>query len=143
MSGTLSSRKLVVERFYHDMWNKADKSHISDIFELDFTFRGSLGPVLVGHEQFAGYVDDVVAAVSGFTCDILDMVEEGDRVVARMRFSGTHSATMFGVAPTGRHVEWAGSAFFSFTGDKVRDLWVLGDIHGLLGQMTDSKAFQG
>ncbi len=139
----MSKRKAVVERFYHDMWNKADKSHIPDIFEPDFTFRGSLGPVLVGHAQFAGYVDDVVAAVSGFTCDILDMVEDADRVVARMRFSGMHTGTMFGIAPTDRSVEWAGAAFFTFSGGRVKDLWVLGDIHGLIGQMTDNEAFQG
>ena len=48
----------IVRLFYDEMWNRADKSRIPEVFHPDFTFRGSLGPVLVGHDQFAGYVDD-------------------------------------------------------------------------------------
>lgn len=47
---------------FKDMWDKADKSLIPKIFHPDFTFRGSLGPVLRGHAQFAGYVDMVTSA---------------------------------------------------------------------------------
>ena len=35
---------------------------------------------------------------------------------------------VFGVAPTGRHVWWYGTPIFTFEGDLIRDLWVLGDI---------------
>lgn len=142
MDAAPSDRKQVVRRFYHDMWNKADKSHIPEIFHPDFTFRGSLGPVLVGHDEFAGYVDDVVRAVTGFTCDIVEMTEEDDRVVARMRFSGTHSGDMFGAPASGKSVDWAGSAHFTFRDGKVADLWVLGDVHGLLQQISQSPGDQ-
>jgi len=35
-----------------------------------------------------------------------------------------------------RHVWWYGTPFFAFDGDKVRDLWVLGDVHGLMERLT-------
>ena len=35
----------------------------------------------------------------------------------------------------GKHVAWAGAPFFTFEGDRVRDLWVLGDVHGLIDQL--------
>ena len=54
---TLSPQKETVRIFYKDMWDHADKSLIPKIFHDGFTFRGSLGPTLVGHDQFAGYVD--------------------------------------------------------------------------------------
>jgi steroid delta-isomerase-like uncharacterized protein len=143
MAEPLSPHKATVRLFYDEMWNKADKSRIPEVFHRDFSFRGSLGPVLVGHDQFAGYVDDVVRALPDFTCDILEMTEEDDRVVARMRFHGTHRGPMFGHAATGRRVDWSGSAYFRFDGDRVRDLWVLGDIHGLLAQLGDGEAGEG
>jgi predicted ester cyclase len=143
MTEPLSQRKAIIRLFYDEMWNKADKTRIPEIFHADFAFRGSLGPVLTGHGEFAGYVDDVVRALPDFTCDILEMTEEGDRVVARMRFRGTHRGSMFGHAPTGRRVEWSGSAHFRFDGDRVRDLWVLGDIHGLLAQLRNGEADEG
>ena len=129
----------IVRLFYDEMWNKADKSRIPEVFHPDFTFRGSLGPVLVGHDQFAGYVDDVVGPLPDFLCEILELIEQGDRVVARMRFSGTHKGEMFGYAPTGKRVAWDGSAHFTFRDGLVADLWVLGDVHGLLRMLEANR----
>jgi len=131
----MTPQKSLVRLFYDEMWNKADKSRIPEIFHPDFSFRGSLGPVLVGHEQFGGYVDDVVRALPDFHCEILEMTEEAERVVARMRFSGTHRDSLLGFPASGLRVAWAGSAHFRFRDGLVEDLWVLGDVHGLLQQL--------
>ena len=129
----------IVRLFYDEMWNKADKSRIPEIFHAGFTFRGSLGPVLVGHDQFGGYVDGVVRALPDFRCDILETTEQADRVVAKMRFSGSHKREFFGFAPTGKRVDWDGSAHFTFRSGLVADLWVLGDVHGLLERLKDNQ----
>ncbi len=132
---TLSPQKEVVRVFYKELWDRADKSLIPDVFHPDFTFRGSLGPTLVGHEQFADYVDWVTGALGQYTSDILVMVEEGNRVSGKMRFHGIHRKELFGVPPSGRHVWWTVMPIFTFEGRKVRDLFVLGDIHGLIGRL--------
>ncbi len=132
----LSRRKELVRVFYKDMWDHSDKSLIPSIFHCDFTFRGSLGPVLVGHDQFAAYVDMVTGALASYTSDILELVEEGDKVFGKMMFHGVHRAPLLGMAPTGRHIWWYGVPIFTFDGDKVRDLWVLGDVHGLIARLT-------
>jgi predicted ester cyclase len=133
----LSPQKETVRMFYKEMWDRADKSLIPKIFHADFTFRGSLGPTLIGHDQFAGYVDWVTGALGHYTTDILAMIEEGPRVSGKMRFHGYHLKELFGVAPSGRHVWWTGMPIFTFEGAKVRDLYVLGDIHGLIGRLKD------
>ncbi len=130
----------LIRLFYDEMWNKADKTHIPEIFHPDFTFRGSLGPVLVGHDQFAGYVDDVVRALPDFVCDILETTEQDRRAVAKMLFHGTHRAVMLGYEPSGLRVEWYGSAHFTFREGLVADLWVLGDVHGLIAQLEANKS---
>ncbi|MGB8435103.1 MAG: ester cyclase [Burkholderiales bacterium] len=127
----ITPQKATVRLFYDEMWNKADKRRIPEIFHPDFRFRGSLGSELVGHDQFGGYVDDVVRALPDFVCKTLEMTEEDDRVVARMLFHGSHRGVLFGYAPTGKRVSWHGSAHFKFRHDKVEELWVLGDVHGL------------
>ncbi len=136
----MSPQKSLVRLFYDEMWNKADKSRIPEIFHPGFSFRGSLGPVLVGHEQFGGYVDDVVGALPDFHCEILEMTEEAERVVARMRFSGTQEGSLLGFAASGRRVAWDGSAHFRFRDGLVEDLWVLGDVHGLLMQLEADQS---
>jgi len=133
----LSPQKETVRVFYKEMWDHADKSLIPKIFHDGFTFRGSLGPTLVGHEQFAGYVDWVTGALGQYTTDILAMIEENNRVSGKMRFHGFHRKELFGVPPSGRHVWWIGMPIFTFEGTKVRDLYVLGDVHGLIERLKD------
>ncbi len=135
-----SPQKALVHLFYDHVWNRVDKNRIPEIFHEGFAFRGSLGPVLTGHDEFAGYVDQVTGALSDYVCRIDDMVEEGNRVVARMHFTGIHSGEMMGFAPTGLPVSWAGSAHFTFEDGKVSDLWVLGDVHGLIERLEANRA---
>ena len=45
----LSPQKEMVRVFYKELWDRADKTLILTLFHSDFTFRGSLGPTLVGH----------------------------------------------------------------------------------------------
>jgi len=136
---TPSHIRSVVESFYSDIWNRHDKSKIPALLCDGFTFRGSLGQAKVGHEGFGTYVDFVHSALAGYRCDILDLVIEGSKAFARMRFSGIHRGEFFGYQPTGKPVEWQGTALFSFDGEKVADLWVLGDVHGLL-QLLEKNA---
>lgn len=138
--GAMTTQSDIVRLFYHEMWNRADTSRIPEIFHPDFTFRGSLGPVLIGHDRFAGYVDDVVRALPDFRCDILETTEQASRVVAKMRFSGTHRRAFFGFEPSGKAVAWDGSAHFTFKDALVADLWVLGDVHGLIHQLAGNQA---
>lgn len=129
----------VVESFYADIWNRHDKSKVPVLLSDGFTFRGSLGQAMVGHEGFWSYVDFVHSALACYRCEILDLVVEDTKAFARMRFSGVHRGEFFGYQPTSKLVEWLGAALFSFDGEKVADLWVLGDVHGLL-QLLEKNA---
>lgn len=136
---TPAQLRVTVESFYHDIWNRHDKSKIPELLRDDFTFRGSLGQTRVGHEGFASYVDFVHSALANYRCDILDLVADDSKAFARMRFSGIHQGEFFGYQPTSKPLEWLGCALFSFDGEKIGDLWVLGDIHSLL-QLLERNA---
>jgi predicted ester cyclase len=139
---TLSPQKEIVRAFYKDLWDYANVDLIPELFHEGFTFRGSLGPVLVGHNAFADYVRWVTSSLDQYTSDILGMIEEGNQVSAKLRFHGFHRRPLFGRAPTGRHVWWYGMPVFTFEHSKVRDLWVLGDIHRLIGRIDDAAQEQ-
>ena len=134
-------QKEVVRIFYKELWDNSNVALVPRIFHPDFTFRGSLGPQLTGHEQFIGYVNLVTNSFAHYTSDILAIVEEGNQVIGKLRFHGYHRRELFGVQPTGRHVWWYGMPVFTFDGELVRDLWVLGDIHGLIERMKEDPAY--
>ncbi|WP_217361248.1 ester cyclase [Ruegeria arenilitoris] len=125
----------LVRSFYTDVWNRRDYRVAHEIIDADFRFRGSLGPEKRGLEGFLEYVDAVHAALGNYTCTIEDIVHSENRVTARMTFRGKHRAEFFGVAPTGRDIEWAGAAFFSVVEGKLSELWVLGDVDSVKQQL--------
>lgn len=131
----LSAQKNIVRRFYKDLWDKADLSLVPGIFHHDFTFRGSLGPVLTGHQQFSDYVSWLTQALEDYTSEILELLQDGDKVSGKLRFHGIHRRTLFGEPPTNARVWWYGAPIFTFDGPLVRDLWVLGDIYGLRSRL--------
>jgi predicted ester cyclase len=125
----------LVRAFYERIWNAGELEAASELLTTDFAFRGSLGDDLRGQEAFLDYVRAVRAALADYRCEILDCVVEGDRAFARMRFSGRHVGVMRGFGPTGREVSWLGAALFSFEGEAIAELWVLGNLIGLDAQL--------
>jgi predicted ester cyclase len=130
-----SRKRLLIERFYLEMWNRFDKSIVSEILTEDLRFRGSLGQSKNGHSEFGEYVDFVQRAFPDFSNEIEEIISEGDKAFAKLLYRGTHRGEIFGITPTGRPVRYAGAAVFKFRGDRISEVWVLGDIYGLISQL--------
>jgi predicted ester cyclase len=139
----MSKQKDQVRKFYDVLWNARNLNEIPSVLHEHFTFRGSLGQERRGHEGFAEYVNMVHEALEKYQCDINELIEEGDRVFAKMTFSGIHEDLFLGYSPTGKRLWWAGCALFRFDGDKISDLWVLGDLKGLEDQLKVDATQQG
>jgi len=120
----------LVEQFYQRIWNSGDEN-VGTLLTTDFTFRGSLGTPAQGHPEFLKYVRSVRESLSNYNCQILDCVTEFPRAFARMQFSGTHVSDFRGYKQTGKFVQWNGAALFTFRGNLISELWVLGDLMGL------------
>jgi steroid delta-isomerase-like uncharacterized protein len=128
----------IVRHFYDEIWNRGDLDAIADICHREMTFRGSLGDTKSGHEGFAEYVRYVRGALDDYRCDIEESVCEGERVFAKMSFVGIHSHEFLGYPATGKTVSWAGAALFTLESDRIKNLWVLGDLHALINQLSIS-----
>jgi len=126
----------LIGRFYGEMWNRFDTSLFPELLTEDIRFRGSLGQHKVDYEPLGEYVDFIQRAFPDFTNQVEETISEGDRSFARLTYRGTHRGEIFGIAPTGRRIEYAGAALFRFRGGRIAEVWVLGDVHGLLQKLT-------
>jgi predicted ester cyclase len=133
----IQSRHLV-ERFYHELWNKDDEVVAGEILDRAFRFRGSLGTERVGPEGFIDYMRSVHAALADFECIICDLIESERRAAAQLKFTGVHRGDFFGVSATGREIRWSGAAFFTTDGHRITELWVLGDVDTVKRQLGAS-----
>jgi predicted ester cyclase len=132
----MDNHKKIVHRLYESIRNQTDKDVIPLLVHSDVRFRGSLGEVQRGLEKFSGYLDFVREALDHYCCDIIDMVAEGDRVYARIQYSGVHRGEFFGFAPTYAKLRWEGIAAFTFAEGKIAELWAIGDMQAVLRQLA-------
>lgn len=132
----MCDHKEIVRKFYGAIWNNADKAIISELLSENFSFRGSLGLIQHGHAGFITYMDFIRNALGEYRCEIVDMVAEGNKVYARIRYSGIHQGDLFGYSATHARLEWDGVAAFTFADGSILEIWVLGDIHCVMKQLA-------
>ncbi len=131
----VDSNKKLIERFYSELWNEWKFALAEELLDEQIAFRGSLGAEMRGRAAFCNYMRRVRDAFPDFHNKIEEMVAENNRVVARLTYTGTHRGKIFGVAPTGRAIKYAGAAFFRIENGRIAQGWVLGDVVGVLAQI--------
>ena len=125
-----------VRAFYDELWEQADLTRLPALMHEDVAFQGTFGQVMRGHEAFAAYVRSVRHAFSTYRCEVRDLLTQDARVAARVLFSGRHDVGPFlDFPPCGRDLVWEGVGFFRLEDGRIRDLWVMGDMLGLMGQL--------
>jgi hypothetical protein len=79
-------------------------------------------------------------ALSDHRIRIEALIAEGDSVWARLNFQGTHTGSLFGLAPTGKTLGAHIVVVATFEGDRWTRMWCLGDELGLLLQLAQPHA---
>lgn len=97
-----------------------------------------MGGGATGHHEVCDYVRMVTTTLSGYRSDVESLITEGNHAVVKVSFSGLHVGEFLAYPPTGRHVKWIGAAFFTGDENKLRDIWELGDLDSLRGQLSSS-----
>lgn len=54
---------------------------------------------------------------------ILDLIEENDKVAVRLRFTGTHSAELCGVPATGKKISFEALEIFRMENQQIVESW--------------------
>jgi predicted ester cyclase len=66
---------------------------------------------------------------------IEDQIAEGDKVVSRMTYRGTHQGELMGIPPTGKQVTMSFIGIHRITAGKVAEGWVNFDALGMMQQL--------
>jgi len=77
----------------------------------------------------------ILAAFPDMHLEILEQFAQGDRVLTRLMFRGTHEGEFIGLAPTHRKVEFEEVLLMTVTDGKISEVWGLGDSLALLDQL--------
>lgn len=80
------------------------------------------------------------SAIDDFHVDVHEVLQEGDKVVARVSFVGTHTGDFMGVPASGNKVDIHAIDILEFRGDRVVAHWGVMDMAGALAQMGAAPA---
>jgi steroid delta-isomerase-like uncharacterized protein len=130
--------KALVRRYYAEVWNMWNAAALEELISPDFTFRGSIGTAVNGIEQLRRYVSKIRTAFPDFHNHIEELIAEGEKVAARLTYTGTHRGELLGFPATGNKIAYSGMAIFEFAESKIVRGYVLGDTETLKRQLVQT-----
>ncbi|MDH3226849.1 MAG: ester cyclase [Thermoleophilia bacterium] len=80
------------------------------------------------------------AAFSDFRINVLDLLQEGDKVVARITMAGTHDGEFMGVPASGKQMEINAIEILQFRDDKSVAHWGVMDMATMMEQIGATGA---
>ena len=125
----------LVRRLYEEVFNEGNLAVVDEIVGANF----------LDHNPEYGFPPDreglrqITAAFDTFFPDnhitAEDWIVEGDKVVTRVTFRGTHEGEFAGILPTGRQVVISGFDIHRVEGGKIVERWGLFDALSLMTQL--------
>jgi predicted ester cyclase len=127
--------KHVVRRFVDEYQTAADERALVELMNPNVVDHSRPPGVAPGAEGVRQQFDGFRAAFPDFRATILDQVAEGDKVVTRKVFHGTHLGPFQGIPPTGREVEIHLIDIIRMEEGQIVEHWNCVDRLGLLAQL--------
>ena len=126
--------KALVRRFVEEVWNGRNPSRVDELFAASHLFHGAGNPPLdrEGHRQMIAHFQE--AFPDGRTTSE-ELLAEGDTVVQRWTFRGTHQGAFQGIPPTGKPVTLTGISIWRVNGGTIVESWHELDTLGLMQQL--------
>ena len=125
----LEKNKAIVRGYVDEVVNKGSLAAVDTYFSADAVFNSRPAKAQLALTQA------VRQAFPDFRLTIEDQIAEGDKVVTRVTFSGTHNGEFGGIAPTGKRVKYSGIAIDRIVDGKVVEMWHVAETLSMFQQI--------
>ena len=136
MSTPQEQNKAVIRRFDHEVWNEGNTAVLDQVFAADFVDRTAPPGSPPGREGVKQLVAMFGSAFSDASSTIDDLIAEGDKVVWRWTFRGTHTGPFMGVPATGKAITLSGITIDRVVGNQIVERWNQADFAGMMQQLN-------
>jgi steroid delta-isomerase-like uncharacterized protein len=132
---TTAENKKVIAAFVKEVINQGRLQRADDLVALDFVELDPLPGQQQGREGLKDVIGGMRAAFPDIHWVMEEMVAEGDKVVSRFTWTGTHRATFLGIPSTGRRVTVKGVVIDRLADGKMAESRMLMDALGMMQQL--------
>src|SRR5262245_43134498 len=100
---SLEENKNIVRR-YQEAYNKNDFEALAEVLAADVLTHNIISGMPQGLEGARTVHQKTLLGMPDYHTTIEDLVAEGDKVVARVTMTATHTGDFYGIPPRGRQV---------------------------------------
>ena len=130
--------KATFRRYVEEVVNQGNLEIADEIFDHYLAHQPDGSVLERGPEDVKRFQAEFRSAFLDLHTTIEDQIAEGERVMTRYRWRGTHGGGFRGIAPTGEEVEINGIGIFRFSPEgKVVESW---DSYDQLNLMPEYRA---
>lgn len=130
------AHKALIRRWWDGLNQGNAAELIDEIYAPAYVLHDpSLPEPVSGLEGIHEFITSINEAFPDLHTTVEDLVAEGDRVVQRVTFRGTHQGEFMGVPATGNAVSVWAVVISRFAGGKVAEEWQLVDSLTLMQQL--------
>ena len=126
--------KAIVRRVFDEIVNKGNLAVADELLAADYVNHEFPAPA-PGAEGFKLVTTMFRSAFPDIVVTLEDEFAEGDRVVTRGVFVGTHTGDFMGIPATGRKVSIKYLDIWRLENGKAKENWVQMDLLGLMQQL--------
>ncbi len=131
----IEENKMTARRVWEEIWHRGNLDVINRLFAADFIRHDPNGRVLRGVEQNRQFIASMRLAFPDLHYTVEDEIGEGDKVVVRYRFEGTHQGEFQSAPATGQRVSYTGILIYRFADGKIAEQWTEADLLSFLQQL--------
>lgn len=131
---SLEENKAIVRR-YQEIYNSNNLQVLSEVLDENFLAPRMMPGMPPGLEGAKQIHQATLLGMPDWHTEIEDLIAEGDKVVARITMTGTHTGDFFGIPATGKRVSFTGIYIARIANGKIVEHWGEEDSLGLLQQL--------
>ena len=112
---------------YHKVWSGAEIKNLDEILTPDFICHYLTSEKWTGIDEAKKNISGWLAIFPDWKEDIVDVVQENDKVVIRYKATATHTKTYEGIDATGAKIEIYEVSIYRISNGKIAEQWVFPD----------------
>ncbi|HKY53192.1 MAG TPA: ester cyclase [Anaerolineales bacterium] len=131
---SLEENKNIIRR-YQECYNTNNLDGLDEVMSFDVLTPKIMPGFGEGLEGAKAVHQKTLIGMPDFQTVIQDLIAEGDKVVARIIMTGTHTGDFYGIPATGKRVEFSGIYIARIANGKIVEHWGEEDGVSLLTQL--------
>ncbi|MFZ1790674.1 MAG: ester cyclase [Saprospiraceae bacterium] len=137
-NAVLEKNKAVVLE-YHKVWSGAKIDNLDEILTPDFVCHYLTSEEWKGIDSAKKNISDWLAIFPDWKEEIVDIIQENDKVVTRYKATASHTNTYEGIDSTGVKIEIYEVSIYRISNGKIAEQWAFPDDPAIKKQILNFK----